>query len=69
MKKLFTLAILGIVLHSCQTDPTVALQNKLKDLDKAMGGASVSDKSKAIEFIKLSFQENDCKVSASFVTK
>ncbi|MFN0036040.1 MAG: tetratricopeptide repeat protein [Saprospiraceae bacterium] len=56
MRKLFTLALLGIVFHACQTDPVPALQQKLVELDKAMGGAAVTDKSKADQFIKTSEQ-------------
>lgn len=52
MRKLLTIAILSIVFQSC--DPIAAHQNKLKALDKAMGGASVTDKAKAAEFIKTS---------------
>ncbi len=55
MKKLFTLALLvGVIMNACQTDPVPGLQQKLKDLDKAMGGEAVTDKSKAAEFIKTS---------------
>jgi tetratricopeptide (TPR) repeat protein len=52
MKKLFTLVLLSILFQAC--DPVVKLQQKLTDLDKAMGGANVTDKSKAAEFIKTS---------------
>ena len=54
MKKLLTLTLLSIVLNACQTDPVPGLQQKLIDLDKAMGGAAITDKSKADEFIKTS---------------
>lgn len=55
MRKLFTLSLLcGILLHACQNDPVAALQHRLMDLDKAMGGAAVTDKNKAVEFIKTS---------------
>ena len=54
MKKLLTLALLGLLMNACQTDPIPALQKKLTDLDKAMGGANVTDKAKAAEFIKVS---------------
>ena len=54
MRKLITLALLGIVFNACQTDPIAAHQEKLTALDKAMGGANVTDKSKAAEFIKTS---------------
>jgi tetratricopeptide (TPR) repeat protein len=47
-------ALLGIVFTACQNDPIQALQKKLIDLDKAMGGAAVTDKTKAAEFIKTS---------------
>jgi len=52
MRKLFILALLSLVFQSC--DPVASLQNKLAELDKAMGGASVTDKTKAAEFIKTS---------------
>ncbi len=54
MRKLITLALLSIVFNACQTDPVKSLQQKLIDLDKAMGGATVTDKSKAEAFIKTS---------------
>jgi len=54
MKKLCTLALLGFLLNACQTDSVPALQQKLVELDKAMGGAQVTDKAKAAEFIKTS---------------
>lgn len=54
MKKLFTFALLGLIITACQSDPIAAHQKKLLELDKAMGGASVSDKTKAAEFIKTS---------------
>ncbi len=54
MKKLLTLALLGIVFYACQTDPIAKLQQKLTELDKAMGGAAVTDKAKADEFVKTS---------------
>jgi len=56
MKKSLTLTLflLGILLQACQSDPTVALREKLVELDKAMGGAAVADKSKAEEFIQTS---------------
>ena len=52
MKKLFTLALLGLLFQAC--DPVPGLQKKLTDLDKSMGGANVTDKVKAAEFIKIS---------------
>lgn len=52
MRKLFTIALLSIVFQAC--DPVAGLQSKLTELDKAMGGASVTDKTKAAEFIKTS---------------
>ncbi len=52
MKKLFTLTLLSILFQAC--DPVPKLQQKLTDLDKAMGGANVTDKAKAAEFIKTS---------------
>lgn len=54
MKKLFSFAILSVLLFACQNDPVAALEQKLVELDKAMGGAAVTDKSKADEFIKAS---------------
>ncbi len=54
MSKLFTVAFFGILFSACQTDPISTLQQKLVALDKAMGGANVTDKSKAAEFIKTS---------------
>jgi len=54
MRKIFTLALLGIVFNACQTDPIKSHQEKLIALDKAMGGTAVTDKSKAAEFIKTS---------------
>lgn len=54
MKKLFSFAILTVLLFACQNDPAASLEQKLTELDKAMGGAAVTDKSKADEFIKAS---------------
>ena len=54
MKKLFTLVLLGFLFNACQSDQIPELQKKLVELDKAMGGASVTDKTKAAEFIKTS---------------
>ncbi len=54
MRKLITLALLGIVFNACQSDPIKSLQDKLVKLDKEMGGANVTDKAKAAEFIKVS---------------
>lgn len=54
MRKLITLALLGLALNACQTDSTKSLQEKLVKLDKEMGGAAVTDKAKAAEFIKTS---------------
>ncbi|MBN8677475.1 MAG: tetratricopeptide repeat protein [Chitinophagales bacterium] len=54
MKKLFSFAILSVLLFACQNDPAASLEQKLTELDKAMGGAAVTDKSKADEFIKAS---------------
>ncbi len=54
MKKLFTFALLGLLFTSCQSDPIAAHQKKLLELDKAMGGATVTDKTKAAEFIQIS---------------
>ncbi|MBC7777918.1 MAG: hypothetical protein H7246_20965 [Phycisphaerae bacterium] len=54
MRNLITLALLGIVFNACQTDPIKSHQEKLTKLDKEMGGAAVTDKSKAAEFIKTS---------------
>lgn len=56
MKKRLTIAalFLGILMNACQTDQVASLQQKLMDLDKAMGGAAVTDKAKAAEFIKTS---------------
>lgn len=52
MRKLITLALLSITFQAC--DPVASLQSKLEELDKSMGGASVTDKTKAAEFIKTS---------------
>ncbi len=52
MRKLFTLALIGLLFQAC--DPVPGLQKKLIDLDKSMGGANVTDKAKAAEFIKTS---------------
>jgi tetratricopeptide (TPR) repeat protein len=52
MKKLLTLAFFGFLLNACQQDPVATLEKKLTELDKSMGGAAVTDKSKAEEFIK-----------------
>ncbi len=52
MRNLLTLALLSIFFQAC--DPVAGLQAKLVELDKAMGGASVTDKAKAAEFIKTS---------------
>ena len=54
MRKLITLALLGMVLNACQNDPIKSLQEKLVKLDKEMGGAAVTDKAKAAAFIKTS---------------
>jgi tetratricopeptide (TPR) repeat protein len=54
MKKLLSIAIFGLLLYACQQDPVVKLEQKLTELDAAMGGASVTDKAKAEEFIKTS---------------
>ncbi|MDO8970685.1 MAG: tetratricopeptide repeat protein [Saprospiraceae bacterium] len=54
MKRLLTLALLGILFNACQTDPVKSNQDKLAKLDKEMGGANVVDKTKAAEFIKTS---------------
>lgn len=54
MRILFILALLGFIFNACKTDPVAAHQEKLTALDKAMGGANVTDKSKAAEFIKTS---------------
>ena len=54
MRKLITLALLGIVFNACQNDPVKSHQEKLVKLDKEMGGANVTDKAKAAEFIKTS---------------
>jgi len=54
MKKLFVLAFLSIALFACNTDKTPELQQHLADLSKAMGGAAVTDKKAAEDFIKTS---------------
>ena len=54
MRILFTLTLLSFIFNACKTDPVAAHQEKLAALDKAMGGANVTDKSKAAEFIKTS---------------
>ncbi|MFN0214743.1 MAG: tetratricopeptide repeat protein [Saprospiraceae bacterium] len=54
MSKLFTIALFGIIIHGCQTDPVLALQEKLLKIDKVMGGANVTDKAKAAEFVQTS---------------
>ena len=50
MRKLFVLTILGIALFAC-TDKAGTLRGKLDALDKEFGGANVTDKKKAEEFI------------------
>ena len=54
MRKLITLALFGILFNACQNDPVKSHQEKLAKLDKEMGGANVTDKAKAAEFIKTS---------------
>lgn len=54
MKKLLTLSLICLLWNACQTDPAAALLKKLGELDAAMGGAAVTDKNKAAEFIKTS---------------
>lgn len=58
MRNIFTIALLASVLTACNTgstaDKSAELTQKLTELDKAMGGANVTDKAKANEFIKTS---------------
>lgn len=54
MKKLIPLALLSIIIWACQTDKTPELQKHLADLSAAMGGAAVTDRAKAEDFIKTS---------------
>ncbi len=56
MKKLLALALFLPIFMACNADSPAKLTQKLIDLDKAMGGANVTDKSKAVEFIKTSEQ-------------
>lgn len=50
MRKLLFFTLFAIVLFAC-TDKEAALQGRLAALDKEMGGATVTDKKKADEFI------------------
>ena len=54
MKQIMTLSLICLFWGACQSDPSAALQKKLGELDAAMGGAAVTDKAKAAEFIKTS---------------
>jgi len=54
MKKLITLTMLSIFFFACKEDKITTLQQKLVEIDKAIGGASVTDKLKAAEFIQVS---------------
>lgn len=58
MKNILTFAIFCTLFAACTSDKpvdkTAELTQKLTDLDKAMGGANVTDKAKANEFIKTS---------------
>jgi len=54
MKKLIALALFSIALCSCNTDKTPELHKHLADLSTAMGGAAVTDRAKAEDFIKTS---------------
>jgi tetratricopeptide (TPR) repeat protein len=54
MKKLLVIALVVPFLYSCNTDKVASLTEQLIKLDKSMGGAEVTDKAKAEEFIKIS---------------
>ena len=54
MKQIFVLSFICLFWNACQTNSEAALQKKLSELDTAMGGAAVTDKAKAAEFIKTS---------------
>jgi len=54
MKKLVFFAFFGLFLGACQQNSPEALKQKLSELDKALGGASVTDNAKALEFISTS---------------
>jgi tetratricopeptide (TPR) repeat protein len=56
MKKLFLFLMPAFLLLACKQDPVADLQEKLVKIDQAMGGANVTDKAKADEFIKTSEQ-------------
>ena len=54
MRNLLFAALLGCSISACNTDKTAALQQHLTELSQAMGGAAVTDMSKAEDFIKTS---------------
>ncbi len=54
MRKLIVLAVLFQIFTACNGDSPEKLNQKLSELDKAMGGANVTDKAKAAEFVKTS---------------
>lgn len=56
MKNFLFAALLGFSVFACNTDKTPELQKHLADLSAAMGGAAVTDKTKAEDFIKTSEQ-------------
>ncbi len=56
MRKLLTAALLSIAFMACNNNSPEKLNQKLAELDKAMGGAYVTDKAKAAEFVKTSEQ-------------
>ncbi len=56
MKKLLAFALFLPIFMACNADAPAKLTQKLIDLDKAMGGAYVTDKTKAEEFVKTSEQ-------------
>jgi tetratricopeptide (TPR) repeat protein len=54
MKKTAVLLLLATSIFACQADQTSQLQQRLLELDKALGGLAVTDASKANDFIKTS---------------